>query len=243
MELSGKTAIVTGGAVRLGRAVSLALAEEGVRVALHYHRSEDAADRTIAEIRSCGSDALAVQADFCEPVSAARTVIEAAIAEFGRADILVNSAAIFEAGTLATTTEDDWDRHFSINLKAPFFLCQAFAEQLQPGRRAHIVNIADRRATRPGTDHLAYTLTKSGVVTLTKSLARELAPDVQVNAIAPGAILPPSGAEESFLDYLAESIPLHRTGSVDDVTATLRFLLRSDFITGETVHVTGGEQL
>jgi NAD(P)-dependent dehydrogenase (short-subunit alcohol dehydrogenase family) len=243
VDLSGKIAIVTGGAVRLGRAISLALAEEGVRVVVHYHASADEAERTVAEIRACGADAVTVQADFTDPVPAARTVIEAAVSHFGRADILVNSAAIFADASFATTTEEEWDQHVAINLKAPFFLCQAFAQRLERGQRAHIVNIADHRATRPGTDHPAYTVTKAGLVTLTKILARELAPNVQVNAIVPGAILPPPGADGGYLDRLAETIPLRRTGSPADITDALRLLLRSDFITGETLHVTGGEQL
>jgi pteridine reductase len=242
-DLTGKTAIVTGGAVRIGRALALALAGEGAQIVLHYWHSERQARETLDEIAALGTRGVAVRADLREPCDAARTVVEAAVAEFGRADVLVNNAAIFEPGTLATTTGPQWDRHFAINLKAPFFLSQAFVERLGAGRRGHIVNIADWRGTRPDPDYLAYTLTKAALVALTANLARQLGPDVQVNAIAPGAILPPHDRDESYLAERAQRLPLRRSGSTDEVARTLLFLLRSEFITGEVVHVTGGEHL
>jgi len=241
--LSGRVAIVTGAAVRLGRAVALTLAERGVHVVVHYGRSAEAAAKTCQEIHEHGSEAIAVQADLLDPVGASQRIVQAALDEFGRADILINSAAIFEAGSLAETDDDLWDRHFAINLKSPAFLCREFMRRLGADQNGHIVNIADWRATRPGSGHLAYTLTKSGIVTLTKSLARELAPGVQVNAIAPGAILPPPGADDDTLSKLSRNIPLRRTGSVGEVTQALVFLLASDFITGEVIHVSGGEEL
>ncbi len=243
MELRGKVAIVTGGAVRIGRALSLALAREGIGVCLHYGSSRDAADQTLAEIRALGVDATAVQADLLQARGAAESVVRHAVEHFGRLDILVNSAAIFEPGSLNETTEEQWERHFAINLKAPMFLCREFASWRTAGERGHILNIADWRGERPVPGHLAYTLTKSGIVTLTRILAQELAPDVQVNAIAPGAILPPPGKEDDHLARLARSIPLRRTGSTEELTAAALFLLRSDFLTGEVVHVTGGEHL
>ncbi len=243
MQLREKVAVVTGGAVRLGKSIVLALADEGVRIGLHYNQSADAADKTLTEIRERGGVAVSVQADFCEPVTAARTVMQRVSNDLGPVEILINSAALFEAGTLSDTTEQQWDRHFNINPKTPYFLCQAFAGQLPSGRRGHIINMADWRATRPGIDHPAYTLTKSGLITMTHSLAQELAPNIQVNAIAPGAILPPAGGEQDHLDRLANRIPLGRTGSPREVTEALLYLLRSDFVTGEIIHVTGGEQL
>jgi NAD(P)-dependent dehydrogenase (short-subunit alcohol dehydrogenase family) len=242
MELSGKVAVVTGGAVRLGRAISLALARAGANVAVHYGSSQQAAADTCREIESLGVKAVAVQADMRIPVAAAQAVFQRVQEVFGRAEILVNSAAIFEAGTLADTDEDHWERHFNINLKAPFFLCRSFAGQIGTAA-GHIVNIADWRGTRPSTGYLVYTLTKVALVAMTKNLALELAPRVQVNAIAPGAILPPPNADKKYLKQLAERIPLRHIGSPDEVTAALLFLLRSDFITGEVVHITGGEQL
>jgi pteridine reductase len=242
MELEGKAAIVTGGAVRLGRAMVLALAEKGVRVAIHYHSSAAAAEETSRQVEALGSGAVTLQADLSQP-DEARKLLEQAVAHFGRVDVLVNNAAIFEGGGWDETTQDDWDRHFAINLKAPFFLGQAFARHVGGERRGHIVNIADWRGARPGSDHLAYTLTKAGLIALTKSLALALAPGIQVNAIAPGAILPPAGGGGGYPDSLASRIPAGRTGSPGDVGKTLIYLLESDFVTGEVILVTGGEHL
>lgn len=242
MKLDGRVAVVTGGAVRLGKALALALADQGVRIAIHYGTSVNQAQETVEQIRATGSDGIAIQADLRE-AALAPAVIERAVAHFGQVDILINSAAVFEPGALADTTEANWDKHFAVNLKAPFFLSQAFAAHIGQERRGHIVNIADWRATRPSVDHLAYTLTKSALITLTHGLALALAPDIQVNAIAPGAILPPPGQDQAYLDRLAQTIPLRRAGSPDEVARAMLFLLNSDFITGEVILVTGGQHL
>ncbi len=243
MELCGKTAIVTGGAVRLGRAIALALANAGVRIVLHSFRSGSEAEQTRNEIRALGSQAVTIQADLSRPLESARTIIKQARDEFGTVDILINNAAIFQDSCLAEVSGDEWDRSFAVNLKSPFFLCREFAAQRRPRQRRHIVNIADRRAMRPGRGYLVYTLTKSGLISLTQNLALELAPDVQVNAIAPGAILPPPGRDDNYLHELAQKIPLRRTGSPQEVTEAVLYLLRSDFMTGAVLPVAGGEQL
>ena len=242
MKLDGKVAVVTGSAVRLGKALALALAGHGAQLVIHHGSSVDAARETVVQIKALGSDAVAVQADLGQAALAA-TIIECAVTHFGRVDILVNSAAIFEPGGLADTTEANWDRHFAVNLKAPFFLSQVFAAHVGRGQRGHIVNLVDWRATRPAADHLAYTLTKAGLITLTQSLALALGPNIQVNAIAPGAILPPPGQDQDYLDRLAQTIPLRRRGSSDEVAKALLFLLDSDFVTGEVILVTGGQHL
>jgi pteridine reductase len=242
MQLDGRVAVVTGGAVRLGKALALALAEEGVRLVIHYHSSAGPAETTVDEIRALGSEAVALRADLLQP-DPIPSLIEEAAAQWGRLDILVNSAAIFEPADLAHTSVESWDRHFAINLRSPFFLSQAFAAHVGKQQRAHIVNIADWRGIRPDTSHLAYSLTKAGVLAMTQGLALALAPNIQVNAIAPGAILPPPGKGQSYLDRLADDIPLQRTGSPAEIARALLFLLKSDFVTGETVFVTGGEHL
>ena len=242
MAFDGKVAIVTGAAVRLGRAQALALADQGARLVIHYNSSSGPADEVVHQIQSMGGDAIAVQADLSQPMQAP-AIVEQAIACFGQIDILVNSASIFESGHWDDTTEENWDRHFDINLKSPFFLTQAFAKQIGTERRGHVVNIADWRAVSPGTDHVAYTLTKAALVAMTKSLAQALAPQIQVNAIAPGLILPPPGYGPEYLDQRAPQVPLQRTGSAGEIAKTLLFLLRSDFITGELLYVTGGEHL
>jgi NAD(P)-dependent dehydrogenase (short-subunit alcohol dehydrogenase family) len=266
VQLPGTIAVVTGAAVRLGRAIALSLADAGCDVCLHYRRSRDAADETADEIRALGVRAVTVHADLSSPRAAAETIFTAA-EQLGPVSILINSAAIFGSGTLLTTTDDDWDRHFAVNLAAPFHLCREFARQHAVGLEAtrtppasgsagHIINIADWRALRPDTNHLAYTLTKSALVTLTKILAVELAPEIQVNAVAPGAILPAIGSDPAqdgaaaahpsraaAFDRLAAGIPLGRTGEPHDVAGAVLYLLRSNFVTGELLHVTGGEEL
>lgn len=242
MELDGKVAIVTGGAVRLGRALSLALAGQGVRVAIHYGSSAGPAEAAVAEIEAMGDDATAIQADLSRP-GEARSIVERAAAHFGQVDILVNSAAIFEPGNWDDTTEANWDRHFAINLKSPFFLSQAFAAHVGRERAGHIVNIADWRGARPGADHLAYTLTKAAIIAMTRSLALALAPNIQVNAIAPGLILPPPGQDQAYLENKSSQVPAQRVGSPKEVANAMVFLLRSDFVTGDLIFVTGGEHL
>jgi pteridine reductase len=242
IKLRGKKALVTGGAVRLGRAIVLQLAAEGVGVCIHYGSSAGEAEETVKEIRQRGGDAWAIQGDFREPVRCAKEVMENAWNVLGGMDFLINSAAIFEPDKLTTLNEDHFDHHFSINLKAPLFLSQAFVERLG-GAAGHIVNIADWRALRPQPGHLVYTMSKAGLVALTKMLALELAPRVQVNAIAPGAILPPPGADANYEQELVSRIPLRRMGSPDDITAAILYLLRSEFVTGEVLTVSGGESL
>jgi len=242
MEIDGKVAIVTGGAVRLGKALALALAEHGARVVIHYGSSAGPAQATVRQIQAMGSDALAIQADLSQP-GQTPSIVERAAAHFGQVDILVNSAAIFEPGTWDDTTEANWDRHFAINLKSPFFLSQAFAVHVGPERAGHIVNIADWRGVRPGTGHVAYTLTKAALIAMTKGLAQALAPNIQVNAIAPGMILPPPGQDQAYLERWAHKIPAQRVGSPEEVARALIFLLRSDFVTGELIFVTGGQHL
>jgi len=242
MELDGKAAIVTGGAVRLGKALALALAGQGVRVGIHYGSSAGPAEAVVKEIKAMGSDAVAIQADLSQPAEA-RSIVERAAAHFGQVDILVNSAAIFEPGNWDDTTEANWDRHFAINLKSPFFLSQAFAAQVGRDRAGHIVNIADWRGVRPGPDHIAYTLTKAALIAMTKSLALALAPNIQVNAIAPGLILPPPGQDQAYLEGKANEVPAQRVGSPQEIANAMVFLLQSDFVTGDLILVTGGEHL
>ena len=242
MQLSGKVAVVTGGAVRLGRALALALAEEGALLTIHYNSSTGPALAMVQQLKESGTEALAVQADLSEAARAS-AIIDTTVAHFGQVDILVNSAAVFGPGGWADTTEATWDRHFAINLKAPFFLSQAFATHIGRSRPGHVINIADWRGARPGTDHVAYTLAKSGLIAMTKSLAQALAPNIQVNAIAPGLILPPPGADQARLEDVARGIPARRVGSPQDVAKAMVYLLESDFVTGDLVFVTGGQHL
>ncbi|MBN1246133.1 MAG: SDR family oxidoreductase [Anaerolineae bacterium] len=243
MYLTEKVALVTGGAVRLGKAIALGLAEAGADIVITYSSSEGPAQETAAEIRALGREAVVIQADFGRSQDMSG-LADAVLSKFGHWDILINSAAIFEPGEWDSTDEANWDRHFDINLKAPFFLTQAFALAAKArGYRGHVVNIADWRGARPGTDHVAYTLTKVALIGMTQSMALALAPEVQVNAIAPGLILPPPGASEAFVARKATEIPLARPGSPAEIVHAVRYLLASDFVTGELIYVTGGEHL
>ncbi len=243
MKLSGRTAVVTGGAIRLGKAMALRLAETGMRIVVHYGHSADEAEQTCEEIRRLGTEAISVQADLMHPEAAAETIFQTARKEFGGADVLINSAAIFEAARLADTSGELFDRHLQINLKSPFFLAKQFAADLEDRTEAAIINIADWRATHPDPDYLAYTLTKSALVSLTEGLAKDLAPRTRVNAIAPGAILPPPNESEAEFEKRGENNLLGHTGTAADIAEAALYLLEADFITGHLLYVNGGEHL
>lgn len=242
MNLSGKVVLITGGAKRIGRAMSIALAQRGAMIAVHYHRSGEEAKETLREIEKYGKGVL-IKADLSVEKEVAG-IIRRASGHFGRVDILINNASIFEAGTFSATTSENWDRHFAVNLKAPFLLSQSYTEQVPENCSGKIIHITDWRGLRPGVGHFAYTLTKSALIAMTKSMARILAPKITVNAIALGAILPPEGEDEGFLARKVEGIPLKISGDPSDVVAALYFLLEgTDFVTGTTLLVDGGEHL
>ncbi len=242
MDLRGRVALVTGGAQRLGWAIVLALATRGVSVAVHYNTSQDAARETVEAARRLGVDAIALPADLNEE-EAVRGLVPAVRERLRRLDVLVNSASIFERGGFAGTTAPSWDRHFRINLRAPFLLSQAFAAQVPDGQTAKIVNLTDWRGLRPGTDHFAYTITKAALIALTQSMAVALAPQIQVNCLALGAILLPAGADDRVAERLIASTPAKRLGEPDDVTGALLYLLGADYVTGETLLIDGGRHL
>ncbi len=243
MDIQGQVIVITGGAVRLGRSIAISLAKAGADVCIHYRTSKDQAEETINQIEDLGCKAVAVQADLTDSVSSSRMIIQEAIEYFGKVDILINNASVFEEEQFGEISEEHWDHHFSVNLKSAFFLSQELVQQQEFLKRGHIINIADWRGTRPRQDHLVYTMTKSALITMTKSLALELAPKIQVNAIAPGAILPPPGESKNYLDKIAGKIPLNRTGNPDEIANAVQYLLQSEFITGEILHVSGGQQL
>jgi glucose 1-dehydrogenase len=244
-ELHGKVALVTGGAIRIGRAISMALAHAGCDLFIHYNHSHEAAKEAQAEAQEAGVRAEIYSADLSESF-ATEGVIAAARETFGRVDILVNSAALFLEGDLRHTTLDTWERQFAVNLRAPFLLSRAFAAQghFSPAQPGNIININDARIFRPGMDHFAYRLTKTALFAMTEGLALELAPNVRVNGVALGAILPPPGEGEGYLARLArERVPLRRSGNAQLVAENVLHLLRQPFITGHTIRLDGGEFL
>ncbi|MCA9174259.1 MAG: SDR family oxidoreductase [Planctomycetales bacterium] len=253
--LQGVGALVTGASQRIGRCLARRLGALGARVAVHCHHSVEAAGQTAADIEAAGGQAAVVVADIAKGAAACRQLVADAAQAVGPLQILINNAATFASSSLEQLDEQEWSSTMALNLQGPAFLCQAVARQLRAAadgerqgspscsRRGHFIQIADWRATHPVPGHLAYTLSKAGLVAMTRLLAQELAPEIQVNAIAPGAILPPPGADDSHLDALRHRIPLRHTGRPADIADAMEYLLRSSFVTGEVLHVTGGQQL
>lgn len=243
MELRGKTALVTGGALRVGRTIALALAERGANIALNYNRSVEAARKTIAEIETKGVRGLAVQCDIAR-VEQVQNMIRTVVSHFDALDVLVNNAAIYEKTPLETTTEKDWDSHLDINLKGSFFCAKFAGEQMLKQGRGKIINFADWAGVRPYADYIPYCISKAGVIALTKGLAKSLAPNIQVNCIAPGPILLPPDFTEEETQKVINATPLKRIGSPVDIAATVVFLIEgSDFITGAMINVDGGRMI
>ncbi len=242
MEIEGKVALVTGGARRLGKAFALALAEAGMDVVIHYGRSAAEAEETVREAERHGVRAVAVSADLRDADEAKSLVGRAAELMGEPPRVLVNSAAVFEPGTVRDTDLGNWEKHINLNLRAPFLLTQAFANLLDGGP-GKVVNVSDWRAVYPGRKHLAYTLSKSALLTFTLMAATELAPDIQVNALALGAVLPPPDRDEAYLRNLVRRVPALRPAKLEEVTDALLFLLRNDYVTGETIFVDGGAHL
>jgi NAD(P)-dependent dehydrogenase (short-subunit alcohol dehydrogenase family) len=236
--LNGKTVLITGAARRLGRLFALACARAGAGVVIHHSNSSEEAEAVGKEINGLGSPAWIFQADFNDPQQAGNLI--RLINEATPLYALVNSAAIFDSLSLEETSLEAWQQHLQINLTAPFLLSQAFARQAQPGAR--IVNILDWRALRPGADHLPYTISKSALAALTQSLAIALAPDITVNGLALGAILPPSDGNKN--PDILKNVPLKRWANQNEVEEVLLFLLTCpSYITGEIIYVDGGRHL
>lgn len=239
MELRGKVALVTGAGRRLGRAMAEALARRDMTVAIHYHASADGARELEAQIRRAGGKATCFQADLTDGESAVnlpRRVTD----QLGRLDVLVNSAAIMKRLSFEDTTPSEWDTIQALNLRSVFFCTQGAAPALRAAR-GKVVNLADLAGLEPWPGFVAHSVSKAGVVMLTRVLALSLAPEVTVNAIAPGAVLVPEDYPQEERDRLARSTPLRRLGSPADVTAALLYLLEGgDFVTGEILVVDGG---
>jgi len=238
-ELTGKTALVTGGAVRVGRAIALALAAAGCDVAIGYKSSATAARATVAELGRLGVRAVAVRADLADP-AAARRLVATAARQLGRLDLLVNNAALLARTPLATTTPAQFDRLLAVNLRGAFFCAQAAARAM--GRRGgRIVNIADVGGVRAWPGYIPYGISKAGVLMLTRGLAAALAPRIQVNAVGPGVVLLPEGFDETLERKLAARVPMRRHGRPEDVAAAVRFFATCpDYITGQVLFVDGG---
>jgi pteridine reductase len=239
-KLKGQIALVTGSAKRLGRAMALRLAEEGADVVVHYRSSAADAQSAVAEIENAGRRGFAIAADLTSVAEIKRLFDETA-KQFGRLDILVNSAANFLPSSIVSTTEEVWDASLDTNLKAPFFCAQAAAPLLRR-TKGTIINFADTGGLLGWPGYIAHSVSKAGVVMLTKVLAKALAPEVRVNAIAPGTITMPGDPPEWEADFI-KLAPLGRTGTPSDIADAVVFLACSKFITGQVLVVDGGRTL
>jgi NAD(P)-dependent dehydrogenase (short-subunit alcohol dehydrogenase family) len=239
-RLPGQVALVTGGAVRLGRAISLALAREGCQVAVNYLRSKSAAAATVREIRALGVDAAPFRADLAKPKEVKQLIADA-VRRFGRLDLLVNNAGIFFRTPLAEITPAQWDHLFAVNLRGPFLCSQAAAKAMLGARGGRIINIGDVAAVRAWPSHIPYCVSKAGLLMLTKALALALAPSIQVNCVAPGAVLLPEGFPPRLRRRLKREVPMGREGDPDDVAAAVLFFATApSYITGQVLFVDGG---
>lgn len=243
MQIKGKTAIVTGGAIRIGKAIALALARKGAHVIITYNSSKRAAQETLNQIKSFGVEAMAIKTDVSK-INQVKKLVRKAVKTYGFIDILVNNAAIFYKTPFEDILEKDWDSHIDINLKGTFNCSHQVGLQMLKQKGGKIINIADWAGLRPYKNYLPYCISKAGVICLTQGLARTLAPNVQVNAVAPGPVLLPPDFDEKEKHQIVEGTPLRKIGSPEDVANTVLFLIEgSDFITGSVYHVDGGRSI
>jgi pteridine reductase len=238
MELRGRAALVTGAGHRIGRAIAVALGGRGMRVAVHYNAAAADAEETLREIRAAGGDGYVVAGDLTRP-DAPTELIRAVTSEFGALDVLVNSAAVMVRTPFGEITPEQWDDVMALNHRAPFFLAQAAAPYLRAARGV-IVNIADLAAFETWPAYLPHGISKSGVVYMTRALARVLAPAVRVAGVAPGTVLLPDNWDADSAEHLRQTTPLGRNGTPADVTSAVLFILDSDYLTGEAIIVDGG---
>ena len=241
MEVEGRVALVTGAGTRVGRVIALALGKAGMRVAVHYARSERGAREVAEQILGFGSDARTLPGDLTDPATGPR-LVEHTAKVFGGLDVLVNSAAVMLRTPIGEVLVEDWDAMFALNLRAPFFLSQA-AARVMGERGGVIVNIADLAAFETWKGYIPHAITKAGIVQMTRGLAHALAPKIRVNAVAPGSVLLPEGWTKEQADKLISTTPLKRLGSADDVAEAVMYLICADYVTGETIVVDGGRHV
>jgi pteridine reductase len=241
VELDGRVALVTGAGTRVGRAIALALGKAGMRVGVHYSGSQKGARQTADEIIAAGTEAVTLPGDLTDPATGPR-LIEHTAKVLGGLDVLVNSAAVMLRTPIGEVLVEDWDAMFALNLRAPFFLSQA-AARVMGERGGAIVNIADLAAFETWRGYIPHSITKAGIVQMTRGLAHALAPRIRVNAIAPGPVLLPDGWTQAQADKLIATTPLGKLGSPDDVAQAVLYLLSADYVTGETIIVDGGRHV
>ena len=243
MDLKNRIVLISGGAVRVGRAISLELSKAGATIFCQYYSSSDAARSLQEEIGKKGGKIHIFQSNLSTQNGIKQTVDEV-IRVFGRVDILINNAALFFKTPLGKATEEDWDTLHNLNLKAPFFLSQTVSRYMLEQKSGKIINIADAGAETPFPAYLPYSISKAGIINLTKGLAKALAPEIQVNCINPGPVMFPEKYSEEERKFSVEQTLLKREGSAEDIAKTIRFLIEgSDYITGAVIPVDGGRHV
>lgn len=246
MKLAGQYVLVTGAALRIGRAVALEMAGRGASVILHYNRSQAQALKLKAQVESMGVRAFLAQQDFSvgPALDQTRTFCQDVFRLVPRVDVLVNNASIFYPTSLEEIAQEDWDNFMNVNLAAPFFLAQELGLRMKKQKSGKIVNLSDWTAVRPHPRYIPYAISKAGLEAATVGLARALAPYVQVNSIAPGPILPSRGMSPAQQKAVADSSLLKRFGSPEDIAKAVRYLVEDgDFVTGTCLPVEGGSLL
>lgn len=243
MILKNKVVLITGGAVRLGRAICLELSQAGAHLFCHYHSSSEEAVKLQDEIEQGGGRIHLYRADLTQLSGISATVAEA-MQIFGRIDVLINNAALFFKTPLGTVTEKDWQTFHDLNSKAAFFMAQEVSGPMLKQKSGKIINIGDTAALSPFPAYLPYSMSKAGIIALTVGLAKALAPHVQVNAINPGPVMIPENYSAEDRQFSINQTLLKREGSAQDIAKTVRFLIEgSDYITGAIIPVDGGRAI
>jgi 3-oxoacyl-[acyl-carrier protein] reductase/pteridine reductase len=240
MEIAGKVALVTGGAHRVGKAITMMLARAGAHVVVNYFSSSHAAQETVAEAKALGVRAIAVHCDVAD-WSQVRSMADAILAEFGGVDIIVNSASLWEQTPFPTDDISSWQRVTGISVDGPFYVCNALAPSMQARGGGAIVNIVDLSAWEPWPNMAAHGVSKAALLAFTKQLALELAPTIRANAVAPGLVLPSPGQDKKSIAKAAERTMLKRWGTPEDVAFAVRYLIEAEYVTADVITVDGGE--
>jgi pteridine reductase len=242
MDIDGKVALITGSSKRLGRAVAIELARRGARIAVHYRSNPQEAEETLQMIRGAGTNGVTLRAELTDN-NAVEKMFQDIVKTFGGLDILINSASVFSPDTADRTTPGMWDTQMESNAKAPFFVAQHAARLMQVRGQGKIINMADVAGEVIWPGYLSYSISKAALIAINRGLAKSYAPQIQVNAIAPGPVLFPDYYSEEQKRAAIERTLLKREGSPNDIVNAVVFLIENDYITGEMIHVDGGRHL
>ena len=239
VKMSKGTAMVTGGAIRLGKVLSITLANMGYRIAIHYNKSSKQADLLKTELEQSGVECDVFQFDFNQSRDASK-LIGAVYTRFPDFNVLVNSASVYAQANMMETTADMLEEQFKVNFMGPYFLTKAFAQQCNKG---NVVNILDNKIAFNQYQYSAYLLSKKSLAELTKLAALELAPDIRVNGLAPGVVMPADERTNDYIDWRIKGIPVKKQGTTENVSDALQYILSNDFVCGQILTVDGGESL